>query len=94
MCTLQELYLSNNNLTGEFSRFIQNSSWRNGHIFEVMELSHDQLTHMVKKVGISPCRFLSLKHIFSERVHYFLKFTWNETINEVNREVKAMKIGG
>ncbi|XP_027358676.1 receptor-like protein EIX2 [Abrus precatorius] len=53
MCTLQELYLSNNRFSGDISSFIQNSSWCNRHIFNTLDLSYNQITGMLpKSIGL------------------------------------------
>ncbi|CAJ1953092.1 unnamed protein product [Sphenostylis stenocarpa] len=44
MCRLQGLYLSNNNLKGEISCLIQNSSWCNRDELRTLDLSYNQIT--------------------------------------------------
>ncbi|CAJ1953090.1 unnamed protein product [Sphenostylis stenocarpa] len=44
MCRLQTIDLENNRLNGEFSSFIQNSSWCNIHMLRILRLSHNQIT--------------------------------------------------
>ncbi|XP_017439056.2 receptor-like protein EIX1 [Vigna angularis] len=44
MCRLRTLDLSNNKLNGEISHFFQNSSWCNRHVFQNLDLSHNQIT--------------------------------------------------
>jgi len=41
ICTLKELYLSHNNLSGEISSFIQNSSRCNNPVLEMLDLSNN-----------------------------------------------------
>ncbi|RDY09441.1 putative inactive leucine-rich repeat receptor kinase XIAO, partial [Mucuna pruriens] len=62
MCTLQMLDLSNNKLNGEIASFIQNSSWCNGHIFQGLDLSYNQITGMLpKSIGLlSELKYLYL----------------------------------
>ncbi|KAK7380447.1 hypothetical protein VNO78_32958 [Psophocarpus tetragonolobus] len=52
ICTLQGLSLNNNNLSGEISSFIQNSSWCNGHVFQTLDLSYNKITGMLPNISI------------------------------------------
>ncbi|KAL2334885.1 hypothetical protein Fmac_016098 [Flemingia macrophylla] len=49
MCRLQILDLSNNKLNGEISNLFQNSSWCNRHVFDTLDLSHNQITGNIPK---------------------------------------------
>ncbi|KAK2366539.1 receptor protein EIX2 [Trifolium repens] len=49
MCTLNTLYLSNNNLSGEVSNFIQTSSWCNKYILSQLDLSYNRITGILSK---------------------------------------------
>ncbi|QCD94633.1 LRR receptor-like serine/threonine-protein kinase FLS2 [Vigna unguiculata] len=63
ICTLQELYLYNNSLTGEISNFIQNSSWCNRHVFKNLDLSHNRISGMLHNLSIfSSLRKLDLSN--------------------------------
>ena len=63
ICTLQTLYLSHNNLSGDISSFIQNSSWCNRHIFHTLDLSHNRIIGMLAK-GIK--LFSKLEELYLE----------------------------
>ncbi|KAK7364381.1 hypothetical protein VNO80_12984 [Phaseolus coccineus] len=59
ICTLKKLYLSHNNLSGEISSFIQNSSWCNRHVFEILDLSYNRMIGMLPNLSI----FTSLRKL-------------------------------
>jgi len=59
ICTLKNLYLSHNNLSGEISSFIQNSSWCNRHVFEILDLSYNRIIGMLPNLSI----FTSLRKL-------------------------------
>ncbi|XP_029125612.1 receptor-like protein EIX1 [Cajanus cajan] len=61
LCTLQELHLYNNNLSGGISSFIHNISWCNRHKFQSLNLSHDLAIGMLPNHSIlSSLRALDL----------------------------------
>ncbi|CAJ1953040.1 unnamed protein product [Sphenostylis stenocarpa] len=63
ICTLQELHLDNNNLSGEISNFIQNSSWCNRHVFQILDLSHNKIGGNLDNLSIcSSLRMLDLSN--------------------------------
>ncbi|XP_020233062.2 receptor-like protein EIX2 [Cajanus cajan] len=49
--TLKELYLNRNNLSGEISNIIQNSSQCNRHVFQTLDLSYNQITGMLPNLS-------------------------------------------
>ncbi|KAK7380446.1 hypothetical protein VNO78_32957 [Psophocarpus tetragonolobus] len=59
ICTLQELYLSNNNLSGGLSSFVQNSSWCKRHVLHSLDLSNNWITGILPNLSI----FTSLRKL-------------------------------
>ncbi|XP_027924069.1 receptor-like protein EIX2 [Vigna unguiculata] len=53
ICTLKSLILSKNKLSGKFSSFFQNSSWCNKHVFQILDLSSNNITGTLpKSIGL------------------------------------------
>ncbi|CAJ1953088.1 unnamed protein product [Sphenostylis stenocarpa] len=63
MCRLQSLHLEYNRLNGEFSSFIQNSSWCNRHTLRTLQLSYNQITGKIPESIslLSELEYLSLE---------------------------------
>ncbi|OIW07837.1 hypothetical protein TanjilG_32693 [Lupinus angustifolius] len=63
ICTLRELYLSGNNLSGELSRIVQSFSRCNRHIFQILDLSYNQIAGALPDLSIlSSLRELDLSN--------------------------------
>ncbi|XP_027922891.1 receptor-like protein EIX2 [Vigna unguiculata] len=53
ICTLESLILFKNKLSGKFSSFFQNSSWCNKHVFQILDLSFNNITGTLpKSIGL------------------------------------------
>ncbi|XP_054813247.1 receptor-like protein EIX1 [Prosopis cineraria] len=59
ICTLEELELSFNDLSGELLSFVSNASWCNGHSLKQLSLSSNQLTGILPNLSV----FLSLQYM-------------------------------
>ncbi|XP_027923652.1 receptor-like protein EIX1 [Vigna unguiculata] len=53
ICTLESLILFKNKLSGKFSSFFQNSSWCNKYVFQILDLSSNNITGTLpKSIGL------------------------------------------
>ncbi|XP_020203128.1 receptor-like protein EIX1 [Cajanus cajan] len=85
--TLQKLFLKKNNLSGEISTIIQNSSQCNRHVFQTLDLSYNQITGMLPNLS----NFTSLR---------MLDLSYNQFTGEIPKiiglldELVCLRLGG